>query len=382
MFKDELQEYNKLFDKAKEIEYEYGKIYREKTKPIDQKMDQLTKESDETLNKLSNFKTEITALNSLFDKRKNVKFFMPINIYKENLINNTGDILNKINLINEQFPTEQGETLKEKCTKCITAAESIKKRFEIKHADIFFWLSFVLGTIFILCAISGMGWAWIAGGIFFSLAVVLVVYSSIRIKSIDKKLNRVDLSINDIQQYTSLIKDLLKEKAEESKEDFLKKGEKIQSELEAIGDDLQSKQDNDLVGIKKEMHSYNIIDKAVNNLVSCYGQEIHWSSDYMKLFEQNFYLEINDEKDFLDACRDLIEKKKRDDNEKAERERAEHERRMAQAEAERQEYAQRKQQDEQRRAASSLCLSCKHFYGCSLKENLTSPVCSKYQNKY
>ena len=44
--------------------------------------------------------------------------------------------------------------------------------------------------------------------------------------------------------------------------------------------------------------------------------------------------------------------------------------------------ALKKQQEEQRRAASSLCYSCKYNIGCGLKHNLSSPVCSKYQSKY
>ena len=398
MFKDKLQEYNELFDKAKKIEYEYVRKYEEESKPFHQKMEQIKRESDEKLDNLANCQKELTTLNSLFDNRKILKFFGLVKLYKENLINDTREILDKAKHINECFPTEQEKKLEEKCNKIINAAGSIKNHFEIKHANVIFWASVVLGIFFLIGAIQllsvpGMTWAWIASGIFLALAVVLGVYYFIRNKFVKKELNGVYLSRSEIEQYTELIKNLIKEEAEKSKERFLKEIDGVQSKLNEIGDDLQAKQDNDLSGLKTQMHSYSTIDKAISNLISYYKEEIHWSSDYMKLFEQNFYLEINDEKDFLNACRDLIEKKKRDDEEKAEKRRREEERRRAQEEVERHnremEYVQReqadalkKQQEEQRRAARSLCYSCKYDIGCGLKQNLSSPVCSKYQSKY
>ena len=390
MFKDKLQEYNELFDKERKIEYEYGKKYKEESEPFHQKIEQIETESDEKLDNLANCQKELTTLNSSFDNRKILKFFGSVKLYKENLINNTREILDKAKHINECFPTEQGKNLEEKCNKIINVAGSIKNHFEIKYANIIFWASVALGVLFLIGAIQllsvpGMIWTWITSGIFLVLATALGVYYFIRNKYVKKELNGAYLSRSEIEQYTQIIKSLLKEEAEKSKERFMKEIDEVQTKLNEIGDDLQAKQDNDLSGLKTQMHSYNTIDKAISNLISYYKEEIHWSSDYMKLFEKNFYMEINDEKEFLDACRDLIEKKKRDEEEQAQKRQQEEERRRVQEEVERHnremEYAQRKQQEEQRRAASSLCHSCKYFYGCSLSGNLSSPVCSKYQNK-
>jgi len=339
----------------------------------------------------------------LFAKsRKGLNFFRQINLYKKDLISDTKEIIDKLKIINNRFPTGQEKNLEDKCNKLINALDLIKNRYEFKYAKVIFWISAVLGILnligafqafFALRPLMAVCLFIIPGGVFLIVAIVLYVYYSKRNKFIDMKLNRLYLLNSETEQYIQLIDNLIKEKTDKSKEKFENKFDEIQTKLKILGNNLQAKQDRDLSSLKSEMQSYSKINMAINNLVSCYGEKIYWSSDYMNLFEKNFYLEINDEKEFLDACRDLIEKKRKEDLEEEERQRAEYERRKAQEEIERHnraiEHAQREQlenlkrlQDKEREAASSLCYSCKNYVGCGLRHNLTSPVCSKYQSKY
>ena len=163
--------------------------------------------------------------------------------------------------------------------------------------------------------------------------------------------------------------------------------------MKKIGDKYQEKIDLEARDIKAEMRSFTAIDKAITNLVDCYKDEIKWSSDYMKVFEKNFYMNFENEDQFMRACRDLVEKKERKRKEEKERQRAEFERWEQQEEMKRHnremEEQQRKQMDslnkqheEQRKAAGQLCASCKNYIGCPLRINLTTPVCSKYKSKY
>ena len=182
--------------------------------------------------------------------------------------------------------------------------------------------------------------------------------------------------------------------------DFVSSMNKYDIELKSIGDKWEAKLANDTKTIKDKMSSFEVIDKSINILIENYGNEIHYSKDYMDLFEKNMFIDIQTQEAFLNAVRVLVEKKKTEikekklqeqrnieNAEKQERELIEqayqkHIQEETIKEQKKQTQIMLQQQESSKLAAISLCWSCKYRIGCALKNKLSSPVCSKYQNRY
>ena len=139
-------------------------------------------------------------------------------------------------------------------------------------------------------------------------------------------------------------------------------------------DKIDEKYKENIDKLKCSLQSYGCIYSFIKKLEKVYGT-FNSSSEYMSLFNDNLFFKFDSENEFIEACRDLIEKKKK--QQEVER----HNREVEYA-LRKQEEAFKKQQDKQRYIARELCMSCKHNIGCTFKNNLSSPICSKFENKY
>lgn len=400
MFKEDLQKYNELFDECTKIECKFGKEYDEETQPIMDEMNRKVEEFEKFKNELNK---DVEATQNLQDKlsRRKLGFFESLTEYSDRIAKNAKDAISVINRNKSIFSDVKSELMLNGCNNLLKEFGNKKDIFVFKKPLLNVILFSILIVGFLsMCTVSAP-WIRITSMILAILSLIIVigtmVYCKIRKKLVEKNLSSCKF---DVEKYIKDVSESAKNSINKKYIEINKELDELKLQLDKIGDKYEKITDDATKEIKVKINSYKIINKSIQNLLEYYKDEIKWSADYMHLFEKNFYMNFENEQDFISSCRDLIEKKKKDDEEKAEKRRQEKERKQieyerwkAQEEVKRHnremEYAQKKQadalqkqQDEQRKAACSLCGSCKYYTGCSLKHNLSSPVCSRYQNKY
>lgn len=164
--------------------------------------------------------------------------------------------------------------------------------------------------------------------------------------------------------------------------EFKPKKERLDQEREDLLYTNSKEEDN----LKNELGAYSVIFPAIQKLEDSFG-EFNSSNEYMDILANNLYVNFKDEEYFLNACRDLIDKKNKLDEDEAEKRRQEEERTRKEAEERKyqkrldeERFEQRMAMRQQKAAADDLCFSCKLKYGCSSRGKLNAPVCSKYQS--
>lgn len=437
-FKKDLLAYNKLFDEYQKLNFSFGKKYAEASHPIIERAAAVINESS---NSIENINEVIACLNLLADITKNqaYKDFCNnssdnTNIFAPSELNRTSDngfftratfqsvdlYNNKfkclrdldsgaevVKAINMKYPISEGEVL-------IKAYKKYRENLSSYHRTFFLFrgtglrLYLVCGFITLIALLSLTYWNFwtiivasiliiLFGGSLIARIIFDLIFSKKR--AVHYKNIEDDFYSCTDKYITSIIRILIKEK-DESYNKFIKDINEYDSKLKEIGDKFESNLEIAAKDIKSKMNSYDVINKAINNLIVSYGEQIKYSKDYMDLFEKSVYLNLDTENDFLSAVRALIDIKNKEIREKEAQEMHQKEveeqrnedrmrweyqaniQREALKEQQRQTEIAKIQHDEQKKAASSICFTCKNKSGCALRRNLSSPTCSRYQMKY
>lgn len=374
MFQDKLKEYNKLFDEYKEIERKYSKLEEEKCQPflneikdiedkidkeekklydvIYQNTDELDKdtdESDEDTDELYEDSYELDEKNKLEENLSFDKFglFEGLDNYKSNTIKKADAAIDIIEQCVTLFPNEENERMLESLKSFTKKIESLKSF--LFFPKFLFGISLFLSLfMFMLITVLGGLIACSLGFTFLGISIVIYICCKFRQKRVLKIFKTHNINPDRISSYIKLINNCLNEEKRKIEEKYKAEEEIVEGRMKEIVAENYNCFLNETKEIRDRMGSYDLIDKGITKLLDCFKNNINCSSDYMKLFEENFNVNFENEEDFLKTVRDIIEKKVRE--------------------------------EEQRAAVSELCDSCKHRLFCSLRDKLTSPVCSKYEH--
>lgn len=444
-FKNELLEYNKLFDEYRTINFKYAKLYDEEAQRILKKSDEITENNKsnfsliidtlDNLNKLidisecSSFKsfcelpqvasdnnyTEQIGSKVSIDLGESDELFSGTTFGKIDAKGNKTYYLNQLDRGRDVLLAIKKEHPSNEVDEALDAYKIYRDKI-LKYKRTF-WL--FRGSGFGVYGVGG----FISAVALFSLiiyhelpttiacAILLVIFGGAMITRFiynrfflpKKEKQNISIEKEFLTKIDSYVDFALNELTKYRNNQYIKLVslmDKSDAELKSVGDKWQAKLDNDTKDITDKMKSFEVIDKSIRFLVENYGNEIHYSKDYMDLFEKNMFIDINSKDAFLNAVRVLVENKKAEEKEKKlqeerdkenaeklqreieERNYQKHVQEEAIREQKKQTEIMLQQQNSSKSAAKSLCRSCKFRNGCSLKNQLSSPVCSKYQNRY
>lgn len=444
-FKNELIEYNKLFDEYRTINFKYAKLYGEEAQPILKKLNEITENNKtnyssiidtlDNFNKLidisecssfknfcelpqvasDNYYTEQIGSKVSVDLGESEELFSGTTFGKIDAKGNKTYYLNQLDRGRDVLLAIKKEHPSNEVDEALDAYKIYRDKI-LKYKRTF-WL--FRGSGFGVYGVGG----FISAVALFSLiiyhelpttiacAILLVIFGGAMITRFiynrfflpKKEKQNISIEKEFLTKIDSYVDFALNELTKYRNNQYIKLVslmDKSDAELKSVGDKWQAKLDNDTKDITDKMKSFEVIDKSIKFLVENYGNEIHYSKDYMDLFEKNMFIDINSKDAFLNAVRVLIKNKKAEEKEKklqeerdkenAEKLQREIEERSYQKHIQEETIREQKKQTEimlqqqksSKSAAKSLCWSCKFRNGCSLKNQLSSPVCSKYQNRY
>lgn len=445
-FTSELLEYNRLFDECRKLDYSCGKKYNEETRPVMERADSLGDIPTKTMDRITSVMADLDRLGDV-TTNKAYKDFVSFDPNKGEGSSDSDSLFEPSELsvetedkyfTNSTFERIDCNGDKSGCLKDLDAgaeivkslrsdyecpeAQSLLDAYSIYRGKIasyhrtFFlfrgtglWVYLISGFIALIALFSLLIYSNIATTIASSILLLVfggalvarLVYDLLFAKKRASGFKAAEKELStSLDRYFTAMFSLLNSERNDSFSEYSDAMDECHDELKKIGDKWEEKLQEETKEIRAQMESHEVIHRAINRMIDCFGDEIHYSKDYMSLFESSVYLRIETEKQFLEAVRAVIEERRREVKEKEEKEqkqRADEERRReermerdyqarmqreALREQQRQTEALERQQEAQRKAARSLCFSCKFNNGCSLKRNLSSPVCSKFQSKH
>ena len=389
-------------------------------KKIESDVQNINNQIGENIAKIKTIESLIKTLKNNL-KVPNFTFITPYNEYIQDLNlrikkckKTVEDLLN----YDDFKDSDKLNDIKDKLTQLEEKTKAIKlgKIFLFKKPRINYIVFGILSLIFLLTTFTNLASTFISiPCAIISLIFIVMLIGTIIVYKIESK------QVSEYQKIItpSCISDLNKElesrlnskKNDSNQHNLKEKLDKTKKALFECGHKYQAMLDEKTKEIKEEMSSYNFIDKVIKTILDNYPRDyFHYSKDYMALFENLFIYDFKDEEDFLEASKKIIEIRKEEKREEerlkqeelrrkeeAEREqemvrREERRRREEVAEQRHREYlaAEDKKREEEkqkaeemkrRNSAQALCYSCEHNFHCSIRKNLTSPVCSKYSPK-
>ena len=434
-FKEELSEYNRLFDIFRETDYALGKKYSEECRPNREKAEEVSKAAQQDRDR---FRRVINDLDQLGDLDANSAYkefcsFHPQGDHNKSrstrTFSSTGLTTNERDKLFSNSTFERIDFCgdKEDCLKDLDKGAKIvdslnanyncpeypnfkeafkQYRSEISSYHRTFYLFRARGLIlYVVCgtfALAGLItllYPDIYSKIIASILIVLfggalvarMVYDlAIAKKRKAKHLVQETVFLSSLDDYYTGIMKILTIERNESYRKMEKAFDELQEELRTIGDKWQAILRDETKDIVDRMRSYETIDKSVRQLQEYFGEEIHYSNDYMSLFERYGYFKLDTEEQFMDAVRSVIEKKKQEIKEQRAEEQRQREREEERKERTYQLFLQEqnmreqkaaleRQQSEGKEMAGRLCASCKQSGRCLIQNSLNSPVCSAYQ---
>lgn len=434
-FKEELLEYNRLFDVYRETDYALGKKYNEECRPIKEKAEEVSKAVDQDLNRFQRVINDLDQLgdlnaNSAYkefcsfhpqgdnDKSSSARMFSSSGLTtgkKDKLFSNStferidfcGDKEDCLKDLDKGAKIVDSLNASYNCSEYQSFKEAFRQyRGEISSYHRTFYLFRARGLIlYVVCgifALAGLMTVWypdiyskIIASIFLMLfggaLVARAVYDlAIAKKRKTKHLVKETIFLSSLDDYYTGVMKILTLERNESYEKMEKEFDDLQKELKSVGDKWQAILRDETKDIVARMRSYETIDKSVRQLQEYFGAEIHYSNDYMSLFERYGYFKLDTEEQFMDAVRSVVEKRKQEIKEQsaeAQRQREREEERkertyqllLQEQNIREQKAALERQQSEGKEMAGRLCASCKQCGCCLIQNSLNSPVCSAYQ---
>ena len=397
MFKEDLQQYNQLFDQKQKIDFEIAKECENESRPLLDRAKEISDEADKEIEELVNyakklkkfannlldypddFELEVRALQALTDddedddndedddgkdvsnaeqdekepSRGSLKITaekweksFSTKSWKETAVKELGEAKKRasdlskycstdiVNRFDKALDDYQASLQRTKYPPCILRGRS--------HPIISFVPSGFIAFVG-LCLFINPGYAMpsiIAGVILFVLGLAWVVVALLdRFLFSNKRKSALKPGKENFEaacnDFVISVKDSLSSEREKLITKFSKIRDDYKREFKSVCDKYERIFAEETKDIQKEIdEKYHSIDNAISNLMKCFPN-IGYSVDYMRIYANNSYTEFDDEKEFLSATREIIAKKEEEDRRK-------------QKEAEEREEAERRAREEAR----------------------------------